>query len=73
MMLQIILNHLFGQFARSGEKAASRPKVSPPLLLFQIGKALKQLHRTPFFDSSHYLARCNVRRRRDKNGHHDPD
>ncbi len=64
---------LLGQFARNGAKVASRPKVSPPLSLFQIGKALKQLYRTPSFDSPHYLARCNVRRRRDKNGHHDPD
>ncbi len=58
---------LLGQFARSGAKVASRPKVSPPLSLFQIGKTFKQLHRASSFDSSHDLARRKLRRRRDKN------
>ena len=67
VMFQIILNHLFGQFARRCTKVTSCPKVPSPISLFQIGKTFKQLHRASSFDSSHDLARRKVRRRRDKN------
>jgi len=41
VMFQIILKHLFGQLTRSRTKVASCPKVSSPILLFQIGKTFK--------------------------------
>ena len=68
-MLQIILNHLFGQLTRGCTKVTSCPKVSSPISLFQIGKAFKQLHRTSSFDSPHDFAGRKIRRHRDKNMH----
>ena len=69
MMLQVLFNHLFRQFARGHTKIPSCPEMPTPVTLPQIRKALKQLRRTAPLDTTHDLAWRQIRRRRNQQVH----
>ena len=69
MMFQILFDHLFRHLPNSGTEVTSRPKMPPPITLFQMGKFFKQITRYSPFDPPHNLAWRQSRRRAHQNMH----
>ena len=64
MVLQVDLDHLFGQFPGRHAKIAPGPEMPPPVPLLHMRKFLKHLARCPPFNPTHDLAGRQRRGRR---------
>ena len=69
VMLQILLDHVFGHLPYRGTKIPARPKMPTPVPFLHVRKFFKQLARCATLESPHDLARRHRRRTTHQNMH----